>query len=128
MEVTTLLESKTPAIILNKELNLQKCGSQRTMSFCIKCGKELPVQAQYCPACGAPVQSSGRRKSKSKAVYLAISLSWLTSLYTYKKDAWKFWAGTAIGVFSVVVILIYIFNIYMDTLNILGMGILRLTQ
>lgn len=27
--------------------------------FCIKCGKELPADAGFCPACGAPVMKEG---------------------------------------------------------------------
>ncbi len=28
------------------------------MTFCMKCGKELPDYARFCPHCGAPVEAS----------------------------------------------------------------------
>jgi class 3 adenylate cyclase len=32
--------------------------SQRTMSVCSTCGAELPGEARFCPACGAPVEEA----------------------------------------------------------------------
>lgn len=29
-----------------------------SMTYCMKCGKELPKDARYCPQCGAPVEIS----------------------------------------------------------------------
>ena len=37
-------------------------------------------------------------KSKSTAVLLAIFLGLFTWIYTYKKDAWKFWLNLVLGI------------------------------
>ena len=92
------------------------------MSFCTKCGKELPLQAMYCPACGAGVGQPTRRKNKIIAVLLAVSLSWWTWLYTYKRDAWKFWLGLAVGVFSAGLTFAYIINVFADVMNMIGLA------
>jgi hypothetical protein len=92
------------------------------MSFCIKCGKELPSEAMYCPACGLSVQQPAHLKRKNTAVTLAISLSWWTWLYTYKRDVWKFWLGSAVGITSAGLIFAYLFDVYVDAINILGLA------
>jgi len=74
----------------------------------------------YCPACGTGIGQAARRKSKNIAVLLAVSLSWWTWLYTYKKDAWKFWLGLAAGTFSTVLISAYIVNLLADAMNMVG--------
>ena len=48
---------------------------------------------------------------------LAVSLSWLTWLYTYKKDAWKFWFGLGLGTVSIGLICIYIIKAFEDAMN-----------
>ena len=92
------------------------------MNFCAKCGKELPSQAIYCPYCGIVIQQLARRKSKNTAVMLAVSLSWWTWLYTYKKDAWKFWLGSGLGVASGGLIFLYIIRAFEDAMNLVGLA------
>ena len=75
----------------------------------------------YCPACGAAVQQPARRKSKNTAVMLAVSLSWWTWLYTYKRDTWKFWLGLGVGVASVGLMFVYIINMFADAMNMVGL-------
>jgi len=104
----TLVESETHQNIEKKRGNI---------IFCLKCGKELPPQAIYCLYCGAALQQLARRKSKNTAVMLAVSLSWLTWLYTYKKDAWKFWFGLGLGTVSIGLICVYIIKAFEDAMN-----------
>jgi hypothetical protein len=59
--------------------------------ICVKCGTKL---VQPVPASGA--LSSRVGKSKVASILLAVFLGYWTWLYTYKKDAWKFWAGLGI--------------------------------
>ena len=42
--------------------------------------------------------ANGEGKSKTAAVLLAVFLSFWTWLYTYKKDAWKFWVGLVVAI------------------------------
>lgn len=39
------------------------------MSYCIKCGKELPDEAEFCSSCGAKQSSSNTENEKRKIVY-----------------------------------------------------------
>lgn len=43
---------------------------------------------------------TGEGKSKTTSVLLAVFLSFWTWLYTFKKDAWKFWVGLVIFIFA----------------------------
>lgn len=99
--------------------------------FCAKCGKEVSPEAIYCQYCGTAIKQPARRKKKNTAVLLAVSLSWLTWLYTYKKDAWKFWLGSGLGTVSVGLISVYIMKAFEDAMNIVDMamsGLLSETQ
>jgi hypothetical protein len=93
------------------------------MSFCTKCGKELPSEASYCMYCGTPVQQQGRHKNKNTAILLAVSLSWWTWLYTYRKDAWKFWVGSGLGLASTVLISAYTVKAFEDAMDMIDMAI-----
>ena len=97
-------------------------GKRNTMNSCAKCGKELPSQAMYCPYCGASVHEPARRKNKKTAVLLAVSLSWWTWLYTYKKDAWKFWLGLGLGVVSIGLLFAYIIKAFEDAMNLVDLA------
>jgi hypothetical protein len=58
-----------------------------------------PYQAPYQPgpyAQPAPYPVYQRRKDKTTAVLLAVFLGFFTWLYTYDKDAWKFWVAVAV--------------------------------
>ena len=91
----------TPEICIN-------CGAKplAAASFCPACGTPTTTAAVYCVKCGAGLQitaaSSTTGKSKIAAVLLAVFLGWWTWLYTYKKDAWKFWVGLGATIFCVV--------------------------
>lgn len=67
--------------------------------FCQNCGNGTDPIADVCINCGvrlarwAPVQA---RKSKTAAILLAVFLAYWTWLYTYKRNAWKFWVGASI--------------------------------
>ena len=39
------------------------------MAFCVKCGKELSLDAVFCSACGAPVQEAIKRDEARKTFY-----------------------------------------------------------
>ena len=76
--------------------------------FCKNCGKELTGTPEYCPNCGAKVGGSivQRGKDKTISILLAVFLTYWTWLYTYKKDAWKFWTGLALSIINVLLIII----------------------
>lgn len=38
------------------------------MSYCPRCGKELPEDAAFCPACGLPVNTIGQTPAESGAL------------------------------------------------------------
>jgi hypothetical protein len=58
-----------------------------------------PVPAPY----GQPAPYAYRLpKNKTTAVLLAIFLGFITWMYTYEKDAWKFWTAFAITVGDVI--------------------------
>lgn len=69
-------------------------GPVPTGKFCGSCGAPLVATAVICPSCGTSV---GALKSKTVAVLLAVFLSFWTWIYTYKKDAVKFWIGLVAG-------------------------------
>lgn len=53
--------------------------------------------AVTCPQCGTPTRSD-QPKDKTVAVLLAVFLGFWTWVYTYKRDAWKFWLNLGLGV------------------------------
>ena len=55
--------------------------------------------AEMCVKCGARLMSAGG-KSKTTAVLLAVFLGFWTWLYTYRKDAWKFWLNLGLSVIT----------------------------
>lgn len=92
--------------------------------FCVGCGATVVQTAAFCPQCGTPravpsltpqvpvapavpvaPNATGAPssvpyappKSKTPAVILAIFLGYWTWLYTYQKDAWKFWLSIAVA-------------------------------
>ncbi|MGH9069869.1 MAG: hypothetical protein ACRDX8_01555, partial [Acidimicrobiales bacterium] len=76
--------------------------------YCSVCGTGLVAQAVICPNCGSPVAPGYRMRYKNKtaAVLLAVFLGPWTWLYTYRRNAWKFWTGLLSGVagFTIAVI------------------------
>ena len=90
------------------------------MATCQGCGRRLGQTDRFCNACGAPAgsghpayqsypqQSSGgyrptSRKNKTISILLAVFLTYWTWLYTYKRDAWKFWLGLILSSLPIVV-------------------------
>lgn len=93
--------------------------------FCTSCGNIISRRAAICVGCGtatgvnqAPFGSPPPQphhyvnaiavapmaavfpKSKGTAVVLAIFLGFWTWVYTYQKDAWKFWLNLVLTVLS----------------------------
>lgn len=69
--------------------------------FCPSCGKLVKKDAVICVNCGVQIgKMTGNHipKSKTTAILLAIFLSFWTWLYTYQKDAWKFWLNLVLSV------------------------------
>lgn len=81
------------------------------MAFCSNCGQAISDQAISCPQCGHP--GPGRvvvaaPKDKTVAVLLAVFLSFWTWLYTYQRDATKFWVGLGVSIVSIPLTLVFI--------------------
>lgn len=86
--------------------------------YCTVCGHGLVAQAVICPNCGSPVGAGYGRgyKTKTAAVLLAVFLGPWTWLYTYRRNAWKFWAGLVSGILGAVVAAIVV-GIYFVNVN-----------
>jgi hypothetical protein len=102
----------------------RNCGKELigTPEYCMNCGARPLAGNNYCQACSAPTNpmaeicikcgaklvsksttGAGRSgKSKTASVLLAVFLSFWTWLYTYKKDAWKFWVGLGVCIFIII--------------------------
>jgi len=65
------------------------------MQRCSFCSAPIPVGARVCQNCSALRREP---KNKQTAVLLAVFLGCWTWLYTYKRDATKFWIGLVTGV------------------------------
>lgn len=90
--------------------------------YCPKCGAANADQASFCQRCGANLKPDGATstttpgspnavsagvqtqggKSKTASILLAVFLGFWTWLYTYKKDAWKFWVGLGLAILIMV--------------------------
>jgi len=74
--------------------------------YCRNCGRELTGTPDYCPHCGAKVHENVTEtrggKSKTASILLAVFLAFWTWLYTYRKDAWKFWVGLAVAIVTAI--------------------------
>jgi len=83
---------KRPAKQLDEQF-CHSCGNvvKREAVICVHCGVALSGQAGAYSAAVRPVVPMP--KDKTVAVLLAVFLSFFTWLYTYKKDAWKFWTN-----------------------------------
>ena len=74
--------------------------------FCRSCGKVIKKEAELCPHCGVRQKGYSEHtigKSKVAAVLLAVFLGFWTWLYTYKKDAWKFWLNLALSIVTLTI-------------------------
>ena len=70
--------------------------------YCHSCGEPIKKEAEVCVHCGVRNSSApivqGPPKDKSIAVLLAVFLGFWTWLYTFEKDAWKFWTNLGLTV------------------------------
>ncbi len=83
--------------------------------YCTVCGAGLVAQAVICPTCGSPTGLALGGKSKTAAVLLAVFLGPWTWLYTYRRNAWKFWVGLGAGVVGVVLAIVLGFVLAVST-------------
>ena len=67
--------------------------------FCRSCGAVIKKDTDICMNCGVRVQRERvpSPKDKTVAILLAVFLSFWTWLYTYRRDAWKFWLGLGLN-------------------------------
>ncbi len=93
----------TPELCMN-------CGARPLAgnSYCSACGAATNPLAEICIKCGSRIRGRARSSPKNKmiSVLLAIFLSYWTWLYTYRKDAWKFWIGTGIVLIQIILFFI----------------------
>ena len=83
--------SQLPAVVAPPAVG-QPLPGQR---FCAGCGTPVVTTAVICPKCGTAM---GSPRNKGIAILLAVFLSFWTWVYTYKKDATKFWIGLVLAV------------------------------
>jgi len=69
----------------------EKRTKQADEIFCQSCGEPIKREAVLCVHCGVPTNATN--KSKTVAVLLAVFLGAWSWLYTYQRDAWKFWVN-----------------------------------
>jgi hypothetical protein len=67
--------------------------------MCPACGGQVFATAAICVRCGTPLASP---HSKGAAILLAVFLHFWAWLYTYKRDAWKFWVGLILEIIGLV--------------------------
>jgi hypothetical protein len=82
--------------------------AQYATPYCRGCGQPVNPQAAICVQCGVatgfglPQQSRpANPKSKTTAVVLVVLFGLLGWIYTYSRDAWKFWLNLALTVVTV---------------------------
>ena len=89
-------------------------------NFCSACGNALLSTAVVCPRCGSPTSNysqnpSSLGKSKTTAVVLAVFLGPWAWLYTYRKNAAKFWitivTSTLLFALGVVQVILYAYAV-----------------
>jgi hypothetical protein len=66
--------------------------------YCTGCGNGVVATATVCPNCGTPVGSPIEAKSKTTAILLAVFLGAWTWVYTYKRDAAKWWIAFGVSI------------------------------
>jgi len=101
------------------------CGAKPLLatSFCYNCGASTTPATEICVKCGARVASATiQGKDKTVSILLAVFLGFWTWLYTYKKDAWKFWVGLSLAII-IIVLAIATFGISAFFTWIIGLGI-----
>ena len=73
--------------------------------FCPACGNQVVHTAVICPSCGTAL---GTPKDKSVAILLAVFLMAWTWVYTYKRDAVKFWIGGVLGLIGIATVWLFV--------------------
>jgi predicted nucleic acid-binding Zn ribbon protein len=73
--------------------------------FCVSCGAPVFPTAAICTQCGTML---GTPKDKTVAVLLAVFLAPWNWLYTYKRDAAKFWVGLFLWIFGWILVLVFV--------------------
>jgi uncharacterized membrane protein len=58
-----------------------------------------------CPTCGTPLSIP---HSKGAAILLAVFLTFWTWLYTYKRDAAKFWVGLGLSILGAILTIVLV--------------------
>jgi hypothetical protein len=75
--------------------------------YCRGCGKPVNPRATICVNCGVatgfglPQRRPANPKSKTTAVVLVVLFALFGWIYTYQRDAWKFWLNLALTVVTV---------------------------
>ena len=77
----------------------QKKAPGEDEMLCPSCGSVVKQEAEICVSCGVRLRREPGtvRKDKAVAILLAVFLSFFTWLYTYRRDAWKFWLGLGLN-------------------------------
>ena len=72
--------------------------------YCRGCGTQVHPQAAICTNCGVPTGAGiaplrpANPKTKSTAVVLVVLFGLFGWLYTYQRDAWKFWVNLGVAI------------------------------
>jgi hypothetical protein len=109
---------------LNGTAYCPACAGTTTLisEICVKCGTRLTP-----PATAAVTQRHS--KSKVASILMAVFLGFWTWLYTYKKDAWKFWVSLGVGavmtIAMVVIMVLVIANNAGDPENFFSTGFIQ---
>ncbi len=80
-------------------------GYPAPSSTCPTCATAVVATAAVCPRCGTRV---GTPKDKTVAVLLAVFLAPWNWLYTYQRDAAKFWVGLALFVVGLILAVVFV--------------------
>ena len=75
--------------------------------YCSVCGTGLVEQAIVCVTCGSAVENRAtekKPKTKTTALLLAVFLGYWSWLYTFCKNAWKFWTGLGVSIVAAILL------------------------
>ena len=77
------------------------------LSYCRGCGNPVHPQATICVNCGVAtgldhsIRRPANPKSKTTAVVLVVLFGLFGWIYTYQRDAWKFWLNLGLTVVTI---------------------------
>ena len=80
-------------------------GAVVPSKICFACGSMVVATAAVCTQCGTML---GTPKDKTVAVLLAVFLAPWNWLYTYKRDAAKFWIGLSVVIIGFILTVVII--------------------